>query len=83
MRWTPAAAEPQPQPQRSKIADRLDIQLAEMPATGHGMHQVIGDADPGQSLAQRCRFERIGFDNLDAMPATGFKRCTATGDGPQ
>ena len=37
----------------------------------------------GQSLAQGFRFERIGLDNLDALPAPGFKRCAAPGDGPQ
>ena len=64
-----------------KIAGCFNIQLAEMPATGHRMHQVISDADPGQSFAQRFRLECIGFDNLDALPAPGFKRRAAPGDG--
>lgn len=66
-----------------KIAGRRKIELAEVPATGHGMHQIIGDADAGQSPRQGFRLQRIGFDYLNALPASRFKRCTPPRRSPQ
>ena len=45
------------------------VEASEVPAGGHRVDQVVGDATARQRVGQACRLERVRFAQLDSTPA--------------
>jgi len=62
-----------------KVRGGFDVKAAEIPACGHRVDEVIGNVDALERGSERCRIERIGFDQLDVVPFARLEHLPVAG----